>query len=383
LGTILDCLFFANFKLKVIEKNELHILHISSAKSWRGGERQISFLATELKKIKVRQTIFCANKSEIAKWCSANKIDFITYDKIFSLNPLVAFEIKKICKKFAVTHIHTHDSHAHTFAVLAISLFKINIPLIVHRRVDFPIKNNFLSIWKYNHPAVKSIICVSDFIKKLIEPAIKNKQLIKTIYSGIDLSVKPIGATDLRKEFNVPDDNLIIVNLSAIAPHKDYFTFVNTAEILLKKGLKATFLLIGGDGGEATDIAEFIEKKKIKDNLIMTGHRTDVQDILAQADLMLFTSKTEGLGGATLDALLAGVPVVSTKVGGVQEIIEHGKTGLLAPIGNAKMLAEQVERMLNDIHLRQACIEKGKMKTRLFSKEKNAEKILNIYCSIY
>lgn len=319
----------------------------------------------------------------MAKWCAANKMDFITYKKIFSLNPLVAFEIKKICKYYPITHIHTHDSHAHTFAVLAISLFKINIPLVVHRRVDFPIKNNFSSKWKYNHRSVKSIICVSEFIKKLIEPSVENKKIIATIHSGIDLSVKPIGGTNLRKEFNIPDDNLIIVNLSAIAPHKDYFTFVNTAAILLKKGLKATFLLIGGDGGEAEVIADFIEKNNAQEKLIMTGHRKDVQDILAQADLMLFTSKTEGLGGATLDALLAGVPVVSTKAGGVPEIIEHQVTGLLAPIGNAKILAEQVERMLNDNELRRSCIENGKTKTRLFSKEKNAEKILNIYCSIY
>ena len=207
-------------------------------------------------------------------------------------------------------------------------------------------------------------------------------EIIEAVHSGIDFSVKPKGNTDLRKEFNIADDHLIIINLSAIAPHKDYFTFVDTAVILLKNGLKATFLLIGGDGGEATKIKDYIEKNSVQNNLIMTGFRNDVQDILDQADLMLFTSKTEGLGGATLDALLAGVPVVSTEVGGVPEIIEHEKTGLLAPVGNAKKLAKQVERMLKEKKLRDNCINNGKIKTRKFSKEINAQKILNIYCSI-
>ena len=156
-----------------IKKSALHILHISSAKSWRGGERQISFLASELRKLNVRQSIFCAKGSEIAKWCRENKVRYFTYNKIFSLNPMVAFQISKLCNKFKFSHLHTHDSHSHTFAVLAISLFRINLPLIVHRRVDFPIKNNFLSKWKYNHPSVKAIICTSEFIKKLIVPAIK------------------------------------------------------------------------------------------------------------------------------------------------------------------------------------------------------------------
>lgn len=370
--------FFA--KNKFIKNTALHILHVSSAKSWRGGERQISFLIQELNKKNIKQKVLCMAGSRIANWCNENKVEYFTYQKVFSLNPLVAYKIKKLDSVFNFSHIHTHDSHSHTFAVIAASLFNLNKKLIVHRRVDFPLKDNLLSRWKYNHPAIKAIICVSEFIKKLIEPAIKSNAKIVAIHSGIDLSVQPeTNGVDLRKEFKVPKEHFIIINLSAIAPHKDYFTFVNTAEVLLRDKFPATFLLIGGDGGEAVAIQEFIDEKGISENLIMTGFRKDVSNILAQSDLLLFTSKTEGLGGATLDALLAGLPIVSTAVGGAMEVVEDEKTGLVAPIGDANKLAEKVKILLGDKNLQKKLIANGKEKVKLFSKEKNAEKILKVY----
>lgn len=319
----------------------------------------------------------------MANWCQSNDVNYATYTKRFSLNPLVAYQLKQLCQANRFTHIHTHDSHSHTFAVMAIQLFKITTPLIVHRRVDFPIKENGLSPWKYNHPSIKAIICVSGFIHELIKPAIRQPQLITTIHSGIDLSKEDdTSQTHLRQEFDIPTEDSIIINLAAIAPHKDYFTFVDTAAILLGKGLKATFLLVGGDGGEAKAIQEHIDKTKHASKIKMTGFRKDVAGVLSQSDLFLFTSKTEGLGGAVLDALKAGVPVVSTAVGGVMEIIENGQTGLVAPIGEPAELAAKVQELIADKSLQKKLIENGKQKIQAFSKEQNAIKILKVYQSV-
>ena len=352
--------------------------------TWRGGERQISFLVKEFQHKGIQQAILCAVGSKMAEWCSHSGVSYFTYKKTLSLNPIVAWRIHQLDKRMAFTHIHTHDSHGHTFAVIAASLFGVKTPIIVHRRVDFPIKNNWLSSWKYNHHSIRAIICVSGFIKKLIQPAINNSSVLDIVHSGIDLSIKPSeNIKDFRQEYDIPKGHFIIINLSAIAPHKDYFTFVDTAEILLKRGLPAVFLLIGGDGGEMPKIKRFIRKKGLEKELILTGFREDVPDILSQTDLLLFTSKTEGLGGATLDALKAGVPVVTTAVGGVMEIVEDGVTGLVAPIGDAEGLAKQVEKMIADKNLQTRLVKNGKEKVELFSKEKNAEKIIAIYQKVY
>lgn len=283
-----------------------------------------------------------------------------------------------------MTHLHTHDSPAHTFAYLAASFFGLKIPLIVHRRVDFPIGKNLLSSWKYNAHSVSQIICVSDYIRHLITPDIRQPDKLVTVHSGIDLqrfelADNSLKTNRLRSEFQIPSHHFLIVNIAAIAPHKDYFTFVKTAEKLIHDDFPATFLAIGGDGGELAQIRQFIQEKKLEDRVILTGFRKDVPQILPELDLLLFTSKTEGLGTSILDAFACGVPVVATNAGGIPEVVEAGVTGLVCEVGDAECLADAVRKLLTDNILRSKLVENAKRRVQQFSKSAMASAILEIY----
>ena len=303
-------------------------------------------------------------------------IPFFPFRKIFSTNPVAAMHIRWICRRLKISHIHTHDSHALTFAVMAATFFGNQVPIIVHRRVDFPIGSHFLSNWKYNHKAIQNIICVSDFVREVLGHGLKNREKCVTIHDGIDLnSIVPHANTQADRP------SYLIGNIAAIAPHKDYFTFVRTAEKLLSDGFSAKFQIIGGDGGEEVAIRNLIAEKELSDNFELLGFRDDVLDLLSRLDVLLFTSKTEGLGSTLLDAMAAGVPIVATEAGGIPEIVEHEKTGLLAPVGDAEGLAEQIKRMLSNVDLRENILANAAEKVRAYSKEKMAEQILEIYKS--
>ena len=361
---------------------QLRILHLSTAKTWRGGEQQIAYLAEELRSQGIRQWIFCAKGSKMEAFCRERGFEIFPFSKGFSLNPIVAWRIRQLCRRLGITHLHAHDSHAHTFAVLASLFFKNNTPLIVHRRVDFPIGGSFFSKWKYNHPLVRRIVCVSHFIKKLIEPAIRDTSRLAVVHSGIDLrkfEEKLLLTGKLRSEFNVPAGEWLIANVAAIAPHKDYFTFVKTAEILLLQHFPARFFIIGGDGGEEAAIREWMEQKRLSEKIILTGFRPDVPEILPEIDLLLFTSKTEGLGTSLLDAMACGVPVVATHAGGIPEIVEDEVSGLLAPVSDAESLARQVRRLLEEPGLKQRLTQAAHRNVQAFSKEKMAAAILDLY----
>ena len=353
---------------------EPKILHVSAAKTWRGGERQLAFLVDELAKKKISQAVLCIHGSAMAKWCRQHDLPFFTYRKIFSLNPVVAMHIRWICRRLKITHVHVHDSHAHTFSVLAASWLGNRASIIVHRRVDFPVGGNFFSKWKYNHPAISRIICVSGFVKRLIQPVLRHPEKVQVVHDGIDLESMPPQPTfaDCAPPYKIG-------NIAAIAPHKDYFTFVRTAEILLRNGLPAQFLIIGGDGGERAAVEAFIAQKKLSENVKLLGFRKDVPELIGQLDLLLFTSKTEGLGSTILDAFAAGLPVVATRAGGIPEVVENEVTGLLAPVGDAAALAWQVRRMLEDAELREHILANAKVKVRQFSKQKMAERVLACY----
>jgi len=207
---------------------------------------------------------------------------------------------------------------------------------------------------------------------------------VETVYSGIDIehfSTKNKGV--LRKEFDIEKEIPIVANIAAIAPHKDYFTWVKTVEQLVQKGVKACFLIIGSDGGELADIQKFVEKKGLQDNIIFTGFRKDIPQILPEIDVLLFSSKTEGLGTTILDTFASKTVVVSTDAGGIPELVENENTGLVAPVGNFKKLAEQVEEVLHNPHRYPQLVENAFEKVKRFTKEKMAVRTLEVYLEIF
>lgn len=360
--------------------SELKILHVSSAKTWRGGEQQIAYLVEELNKQGVRQWILCAKGSAMEAHCREEQIPFFTYPKRFSVNPAVGWRIRQLCLKNQVSLVHVHDSHSHTFACLAATVFGIAVPVVLSRRVDFPIRKNVFSKWKYQHPAIRKIICVSRFIKKIMEADIIAKERLAVAHSGIDLQGFSFQNTNiLHREFHLPKEIPIIANVAAIAPHKDYFTFVNTVEILVQKGLQAKFLIIGGDGGEKTSIENYIASKNLKQHISICGFRTDIPRILPEIELLLFTSKMEGLGTSLLDAFACKVPVVATAAGGVPEVVKHGETGLLAPVKAPQKLAHQVLTLLQNPSLKRKICKQASVAVKNFSISKTAFKTMEIY----
>ena len=358
----------------------MRVLHISSPKTWRGGEQQLIYLAEELKKLGVEQVIMCPFNSQVHKYCLKNHLSHVTYFKGFSANPMVAFRVSHVCSRERIDLIHVHDSHAHNFAVLSAVLTKNERPIVVSRRVDFAIQGSSMALFKYNHPNIRKVVCVSGAIRDVMLGFIEDKSKLEVVHSGIDLSrfEGVVSNGKLRSEYQIPADYAIIGNVSALAPHKDYQTFVDTAKILVAKGLKAKFIAIG-EGPSRKEIEEYIDRQGMQGHISLTGFRRDVPALLKELDLFLITSKTEGLGTSILDALASEVPVVATKAGGIVEVIEHEVCGLLCEVQEPNQLAESVNRMLSDAALRSTCIAGGMKKVKKFSKSETAKKSFAIY----
>jgi L-malate glycosyltransferase len=360
----------------------MRIIHFSTPLSWRGGERQLAFLLEELNLRGINQMVVCSKGSAMESYCKSNRIDVTTLPKSSSISLFNAYRFSKICKRSVVDLIHAHDSHAHTIALNASVFFNNQTPVVLSRKVDFPVGENWLSKFKYNHSCVYKIICVSAEIKKILNAVIKDKDKLKVVHDGVNLSGFSKAASGiLRKEYKIRNDELLIGNIAAIAPHKDYYTFVDTAKILIEKGVKAKFMIIG-EGSEKESITNYVQGANINDHIIFTGFRKDIPEILPELDVFLFTSKTEGLGSSILDAYLCGVPVISTDAGGIPEIIIDGETGLLSPVKNALHLAENVLRMIKDDQLKAKLTKNAKQYVLGYSKEIMAQKTLDVYLEV-
>jgi len=167
-------------------------------------------------------------------------------------------------------------------------------------------------------------------------------------------------------------------NLSALADHKDYPTFLRTAATVVSSRPDVHFI-IAGEGPEEKNIRQMITDLQLSDHVHLLGFRKDVVQVMQSLDVFLITSVTEGLGTIVLEAFAAGVPVVATNAGGIPEMVTDQVTGLLAPIGDANALATSVLRLLTDKSLSHTLSQNAKQRVEQFSYKITGAKTLSIY----
>lgn len=376
--------FLRYVKLKELYKNTeakkpIKVIQLSSEATWRGGEQQIAYLINELKKQNIESIAFVKRGSSFEEHCKKNDIRY--YKSLFqnSVDIITVFKLCWIVRKEKASIIHIHSSKSHSLAVLA-TLFGLRKPLILSRRVDFELSNSLFSDWKYNHPQIKKILCVSDAIANIVRPHLRNPEKCITVHSGIDISrFKKRNAVNLlREEFKIEQGKILIGNTSALAGHKDYFTFIDTIEILVNKSLPIVAFIIG-KGPLEKELKNYVSQKNLLKHIIFTGFRDNIPEILPCLDIFLITSTEEGLGTSVLDAFASRVPVVATYAGGIPEMVQHEKTGLIMKPKDAAGLAASIEHLIQSPELRNSVIDNAYATVLTFSKETTAAKTRLVY----
>ena len=360
------------------------ILHVSTPATWRGGEQQVAYLAIALQQLHIDQVILSPEGSVLGARMMEAGIPVASFTTRGFLDLSLARKIYDLCKGKHFDIIHCHDSHAHSAAVVTAAHYGISTPIVVSRRVDFPVSYNPLSRWKYNHPSVKKIICVSDTIRTITASAIKDLSKLAVVYSGIDLSKYSNSASGriLISELGLPVNTKIVGNLSALADHKDYPTYLRTAAAVITADPTIHFI-IAGQGPEEKRIRKMISALRLESHVHMLGFRNDIVEVMKSLDLFLITSRTEGLGTIVLEAFAAGVPVVATRAGGIPEMVEDTVTGILAEPGDTESLKNATLRVLTDPLLKNTFVQNALARVQDFSYQATAEKTLEIYRTFY
>ena len=357
----------------------MKVLHLISEKSWRGGEQQAAYLMEELQRKGIEPHVACRTGTPFEAYCQDQNYSYISLPYRGSLDYKTIRSVKKYCIHHKMDIVHMHSAQAHALGVMAHWLGNPSV-LILSRRVDFPIRNNFFTQWKYNYRGIHKILCVSRKIEEIVKSAIKNKNKCTTVYSGIDLKKFDTDtSTDyFRQTYHIPPETLLIGNTSALAGHKDYFTFVDTCKMLIKRGINARFFIMG-EGPMRDEIQAYIRQNGLENEIVMTGFMKNIAEVLPEIDYFLMTSKTEGLGTSILDAFACRIPVVATNAGGIPEMVRHNETGLCYRVGDSEGLANGIEKLIRDQDLRSSLVKGASAWVKQFSKENMAENTLKIY----
>lgn len=178
---------------------------------------------------------------------------------------------------------------------------------------------------------------------------------VETVYNGVDLSPFTAAATDralVRSQIDIDPADFVVVLVARLDPIKDHATALRALEHAVRQR-PSVRLVIVGDGPEAKSIAALVRERALGPYVRLLGHRSDIPQLLGAADLVLLTSLSEGIPLSLIEGMGAGLPVVSTRVGGVPEVVEEGRTGLLAPARDDEKLAGLILRLAADPALRQ------------------------------
>ncbi|XDD51873.1 glycosyltransferase [Leptospira sp. WS92.C1] len=329
------------------------ILHIDTETGWRGGERQLLLLAEGLKKRKIPQLVLGKPGSALERRCSDHNLPFVALEMRGEWDLASVKTIRALVQEKKIRLIHTHTAKAHTLALFA----KSKLPqtrLVVSRRVDFSIRKNLFSIWKYKSKRNDLFLTVSNKIREILLRDGVDPAKTVTVHSGIDFSFtkKLPDPARYKKEFSIKKDTIVIGNVAALVDHKDQKTLLHAvSKIDSSKNFK---LLIVGEGDLRKELETLANTLGIHDRVVFTGYREDVPDILSLFDIFTLTSKEEGLGTSVLDAMAVGLPVVATKGGGIGEMLTHEKGSYLAEVGDSDSLAKYYEILIDDSRLRKS-----------------------------
>jgi len=172
----------------------------------------------------------------------------------------------------------------------------------------------------------------------------------ETIYNGVPLqrflSVRSDESlrSEVRKELGVFSDDYVVVQVARLNELKDHATALRTARRLRDAGVPVR-LVLAGEGPERPRLERLVAEIGLTSNVQFLGTRSDIPRLLAGADALLLSSVSEGIPLTLIEAMAAGVPVVSTDVGGVAEIVEHGISGLLTDSGDDVGLARALDEL--------------------------------------
>ncbi len=322
----------------------MRVLHVDSGREFRGGQNQVRLLARELsQEPSVEQRLVTRRGSELARRAMAEGVAVRDVPWAIGLDPRAWWRLVVEALAWTPDLIHAHNSHAVTLAVWARRLLELagSAPRIVAtRRVVFPVRRRSML-----HQA-DVVVAVSAAVRSTLVAAGVPPGEIVVVHDGIDQDeVRRAAAPSfgIRAKLGLSPGTLVVVNVAALEPAKDQRTLIHAARAA-RAARPDLHWLIAGDGPERRALAAEVENLDLADRVHLLGHVAQADALLRESDVVVMSSRAEGLGSVILHALALGKPVVATAGGGLVEIVP---ARWLVPVGDADALARRVIEALD------------------------------------
>jgi L-malate glycosyltransferase len=357
-------------------------LHIDTARTWRGGQNQVLLTVNGLRARGDRAALVAHPNGELRRR-AAEGLELVPIAPRTEMDLTAAWRLARVLRRLRPDVVHAHDPHGVAMAALARSFVGSEAPfaLVAARRVDFHLKGNSFSRWKYRQ--VDCFIAASDAIRNMLLADGVAPDDAVTVHEGIDVDrIAGAPKVNVHGELWLPADAPVVGNVAALVPHKGQRHLIDAVPLVLQSVPDARFVIVG-DGELRESLERHVHERHLDKHVFLTGFRHDVPGFIKGFDLFVMSSVTEGLGTSLLDAMACGRAIVATTAGGMPEVVVDGETGLLVPPRDDRALADAIIRLLEDAALRDRMGRAGLARVReRFSVERMVDETAGVYARV-
>ena len=341
------------------------ICFFNTAKVWGGGEKWHLEISKYLHEQGHEVLVICSMNSDLHKKLQKTNVKHIALDigKFSYLNP---YKIKALSRLFVEERVGTVVINLSSdVKIAAHAAKKAGVKRVIYRRgSSIPLKNSFYNRFIFKH-WITEVLANSEATKQTILQNNKNlfpEDKIKVIYNGIDIEHYTFSQ-------KIPGEKLILGNVGRLEFQKGHEYLISVAEILRKKGVNFELRIVG-KGSLHNFLQNKIEEKGLTGFVKLLGFRDDVNNFMREIDIFLLSSRWEGFGYVTVEAMATGKPVVAFDISSTKEIVVDGETGFLIKPFDLPGFADAIIRMNSDKEMYMQMAKKSRERVeRLFSND--------------
>ena len=322
----------------------MKVLHLDTRPDWRGGQHQILLTMRGLRQLGHDAQLLARANSLLAQRASAEDFSVHRFSPRFPR--LQAFLcLKEILhqQKFGV--IHAHDPHVLTAAWLARAHHRA--ALVASRRVAYPLSRSWPGIARYR--AAHRIIAVSQFVAASVISSGIDSDRVAVVYDGVEVPgpFTPEDRIAARSHWQISNSTALIGCVGYLLPEKGQHLLLHAMKEIISS-FPDCKLILAGDGPMRSQLQALAKTLALENHVIFAGFVTDTESVYRALDVFAFPSLAEPLGSSLLAAMAHSLSVVAIASGGVPEVIENGRNGILADAPDALQLASAICELLRN-----------------------------------
>ena len=349
-----------------MRKNKIRILHVAQAAG--GVDRYIRMLLKYLDKDKFENILVCSQDFQEEDYEGlVDSFEQIEMTRAIWVNDLKSIaEVRKLIKKYNPDIVYAHSSKAGAIARVADIGLKNKCIYNPHgwafnMRCSEKKRMMYTAIEKVAALLCDKIICISDAEKQsALEKNICKEDKLQVIFNGVDIEAYESGehGKAKRADLNIPGNAFVVGMVGRISPQKAPDVFVKMAKRVKDKIPDVHFIIVGS-GNQEAKIRKYAEDNGFSENLHITGWVDDPMSYVELFDVACLLSRWEGFGLALPEYMMAGKPIVATKVDAIPNIIQDSENGLLVKADDAIEADEAVLQIYRDKGLKDKLVAQG------------------------